>query len=137
MIALSESWYAAGLRFSCTCCGACCCGAPGVVWIEEADIGPLASALGINADELTRQYLRHEGTRLRLYEWPNGDCVLYDPEARCCRAYEARPRQCSAWPFWPSNLQSEQKWGQACMTCPGCGQGELVDLGRIRALLRP
>jgi uncharacterized protein len=133
--AVSEPWYAAGLRFACTRCGACCTGSPGVVWIDEFEIEPLARALGIAPDELAHQYLRREGLRLRLYEWPNGDCVLYDPDACSCRAYAARPSQCRTWPFWPANLQNEQKWGQACVVCPGCGQGELVELERIRAWL--
>ena len=48
-------WYAAGLRFRCRRCGACCTGAPGYVWLEPADVAAIAPSLGMEpAAVLTR-----------------------------------------------------------------------------------
>ena len=126
-------WYADGLRFACARCGACCCGAPGAVWLEEDELAPLAAALGLGAEELERSYLRRAGLRRKLYEWPSGDCVLYEPNSQSCLAYQARPRQCRSWPFWERNLSDERAWQKASAQCPGCGQGETVSAEQIRA----
>lgn len=127
----ASPWYAAGLRFECTRCGACCRGEPGVVRVADDEIRPLAAALGMSGAEVVRELLRTDGHALRLYEWPNGDCVLYDPETRGCRAYEARPSQCRRWPFWEQVLRSPEHWQRACRECPGCGRGPLVSCEEI------
>ena len=129
----ARTWYAAGLRFSCTRCGACCCGAPGAVWVDDDDMAALAVALGLGQEQFERSYVRVEGSRRKLYEWPSGDCVLYEPDSQSCLGYDARPRQCRGWPFWPRNLESEHAWQAACGLCPGCGQGELWSAEQIRA----
>lgn len=126
MSAAASPWYAAGLRFECVRCGACCTGAPGVVRVEDDEIAPLAAALGMSGDEVVRELLRCDGRALRLYEWPNGDCVLYDPGSRGCRVYQARPRQCRRWPFWERVLRTPEDWQRTSLECPGCGRGPLV-----------
>ena len=126
-------WYAAGLRFACARCGACCTGAPGVVWVDEQDVVALAAALGMSTPEFEGSYVRREGVRRKLYEWPSGDCVLYEPNSQSCLCYQARPRQCRSWPFWERNLTSEVAWRAATELCPGCAGGELVSLERIEA----
>lgn len=126
-------WYAAGLRFSCTGCGACCTGAPGYVWVNKAEIGTLAAALEIDSAEFESCCVRHVGIRRSLTELPNFDCVLFDPETRTCRAYSARPRQCRTWPFWDSNLRSPEAWAQTAKICPGIGTGKLYQLADIES----
>ena len=39
----NEPWYAEGLKFQCTGCGDCCTGAPGYVWVNQAEIDALAA----------------------------------------------------------------------------------------------
>jgi Fe-S-cluster containining protein len=130
------AWYEAGLRFSCQRCGQCCSGAPGAVWLAEGDIAALAAALGIDPEQFSRTYARRQGARWRLYEWPHGDCVFYEPASRSCRVYPARPAQCRCWPFWPGNVRSADRWQRTAASCPGCGRGELFDADRIARLSR-
>jgi hypothetical protein len=81
--------------------------------------------------DFRRKFVRREGGRLSLVEYPDGDCILLDPETRKCMAYSARPIQCRTWPFWKSNLTSERTWDDTCEECPGAGKGQLYSLDEI------
>ncbi len=127
-----KPWYEEGLRFTCTQCGNCCTGAPGYVWVNQAEIEALASIVGEpDVGAFEKKYVRRVGVRKSLVEFPNGDCVFFDSEARICTVYNARPRQCRTWPFWSSNLKNEQAWRETCEVCPGSGRGKLHDLASI------
>jgi Fe-S-cluster containining protein len=126
-----QPWYADGLRFKCTGCGDCCTGAPGYVWVNQAEIDALARRLGMAVDEFERRYVREVGVRRTLKELKNYDCVFLDPETRKCTVYEDRPRQCRTWPFWNSNLKSSEAWRQTCDVCPGSGHGKLYSIEAI------
>ena len=128
-----KPWYHKGLRFTCTECGDCCTGAPGFVWVNQAEIEGLAERVGIPLDQFEKKYVRKIGIRRSLVEFPNGDCVLLDPKTRKCTAYEARPRQCRTWPFWDSNLRTPEAWAETCAVCPGSGKGKLVPLVQIES----
>jgi Fe-S-cluster containining protein len=125
---MSKPWYHAGLRFECTQCGDCCTGAPGFVWVNQAEIEALAANVGLGVDEFERKYVRKVGIRKSLVEFPNGDCVFFDGESRKCTVYGARPRQCRTWPFWDSNLETPADWKSTCEVCPGSGKGKLYSL---------
>ena len=129
-------WYEAGLRFACTGCGACCTGAPGFVWINQAEIEALAAAMDMQVAEFESCCVRRVGIRRSLTELANYDCVLFDPETRTCRAYAARPRQCRTWPFWDSNLSSPEAWARASEFCPGIGNGKHYRLSDIESRRR-
>lgn len=118
-------WYHEGLKFTCTQCGDCCTGAPGFVWVNQAEIDAMAAKLGMETDEFERRFVRKVGIRRSLTEYPDGDCILLDPQTRKCSVYEARPRQCRTWPFWDSNLRTEADWQRTCEVCPGAGKGKL------------
>ena len=127
-----EPWYKDGLRFQCTQCGDCCTGAPGFVWVNKAEIGALAASVGQeDVEAFERMYVRKVGIRRSLREFPNGDCVLFDGDARKCTVYDARPRQCRTWPFWGSNLKTPESWRETCEACPGSGRGDLYQLDQI------
>ena len=49
-------WYHAGLQFTCSQCGDCCSGAPGYVWVNQAEIDAIAERLETTADEVERLY---------------------------------------------------------------------------------
>lgn len=131
-----EPWFKDGLRFRCSQCGDCCTGAPGHVWVNQEEIRNLASRIGVEVEEFERKYVRQVGIRKSLVEFPNGDCVFFDGEARKCTVYEARPRQCRTWPFWHSNVRSPEDWEQTCEVCPGSGKGPLVPVERILEQVR-
>jgi Fe-S-cluster containining protein len=126
-----KSWFQKGLRFECTGCGDCCTGAPGFVWVNRDEIEALANKLDISVADFEAKYVRQVGIRKSLIEYANGDCVFFDPATRKCTVYDARPRQCRTWPFWESNVRTEQAWNKTCEVCPGSGQGKLHSAAQI------
>jgi Fe-S-cluster containining protein len=128
----AEPWYKDGLRFKCTACGDCCTGAPGYVWVNQAEIDAIAGRLGMEVAAFEKKYVRKIGVRRSLVEYKNGDCVFFDNKSRKCQVYEQRPRQCRTWPFWNSNLRSPETWAETCEVCPGSGKGKLYQLEHIQ-----
>jgi Fe-S-cluster containining protein len=132
-------WYSDGLKFQCTGCGDCCTGAPGYVWINQAETEALAAETGLSVSEFERRYVRYVGVRKTLKERKNYDCVFLDSTTRKCTVYKVRPRQCRTWPFWDSNLRTPETWAATCDVSPGSGTGKLYQLEQIeeqRAVLR-
>jgi Fe-S-cluster containining protein len=58
---------------------------------------------------------------LCLKEKENYDCILWD---NGCIAYEARPTQCSTYPFWSRILSSKEMWNEEGLSCPGINKGK-------------
>lgn len=126
-------WYGDGLQFSCTMCGNCCSGPPGAVWFDEREGQAMAEAIGLKYPEFVRRYARRINGRMSLNERLTGyghDCVFLDrdskPGVALCKVYEARPSQCSTWPFWPEIIEDEQCWSDTASQtpCPGMGSGK-------------
>ncbi len=126
-----DVWYKDGLKFKCTACGKCCSGAPGFVWVNVSEVKQMAESLEMTEDEFRDEFTRKVGARTSLKEYPDGDCILLDPETRHCLAYDVRPTQCRTWPFWTSNLRSPEAWAETCEVCPGAGKGKLYGLEHI------
>jgi len=59
---------------------------------------------------------------LCLKERSNYDCILWD---NGCTAYEARPVQCSTFPFWSWILEDEEQWKTCSEDCPGINNGRV------------
>ena len=118
-------WYQSGLAFECTRCGACCTGAPGFVWVDEAMIADLAAFLGMEPTAFSKKYVRRVGDRYSLVERPGGDCIFWSKDVGCT-VYPARPVQCRTWPFWDENLASPADWkGGSGAAVPGVGRGRV------------
>jgi Fe-S-cluster containining protein len=130
-----QPWYHAGLAFACVQCGGCCTGEPGYVWVNRDEIATLAAALGLDPEQFQARYVRRVGKRRCLLELANGDCVFFDRHQNGCQVYAVRPRQCRAWPFWTSNLESPVAWSEMCRRCPGGNRGPRVPLSEIQARL--
>ena len=128
---MNEPWYKEGLRFSCTQCGSCCTGAPGVVWGDDEEISGIAAATGKTDAEVRLFHTRQVGRRVSLIERSNGDCTFFDSATNKCTIYSARPRQCRTWPFWNSNLASPESWQEVQRDCPGAGRGTFFSLEEI------
>ena len=124
-------WFENGLRFHCTQCGNCCTGAPGYVWVNQAEIKALASRLEMDVIAFEQRYVRQIGIRKSLVEYPNGDCVFFDNHSRQCGVYSDRPRQCRTWPFWSSNIHTKETWQRTCDDCPGACKGTLYRRDQI------
>src|SRR5258706_2955612 len=141
-------WYADGLAFTCTCCGNCCTGVPGFVWMSDEEITRLAEHLGLSRDETLKKYCRKIGQRVSLKEKlsPQGnyDCIFLEEtpaksgkiplRSRVSGIYAVRPLQCRTWPFWAGNLASKENWDEAAKRCPGMNEGRHYTQERIEAL---
>jgi Fe-S-cluster containining protein len=106
------------------------------VWVEDDEIARMAEVLGMQVERFEDQFVRRVGTAKSLKEYPDGDCMLLDPQQRTCLVYEARPVQCRTWPFWDSNVESEQAWQDTCQECPGAGTGQLYTFEQIEVQRR-
>lgn len=124
-------WYSDGLRFECTQCGACCSGEPGYVWVDEAEIAAMAGEMEMSVDAFETKFVRNLGYDKSLVEYPDGDCILLDPETRKCTVYQSRPIQCRTWPFWDSTIRNKKDWKETCEVCPGAGKGKLYTFEEI------
>ena len=124
-------WYHKGLRFECTQCGKCCSGEPGYVWVDKDEIQAMAAAMELSVKSFEDQFIRRVGSGKSLKEYPDGDCILLDPQQRTCLVYQARPVQCRTWPFWDSTLESKKAWKETCEECPGAGKGKLYSFDEI------
>jgi uncharacterized protein len=122
---MSHPWYQPGLRFTCTQCGDCCTGAPGFVWVDDAELAAIAEFLGEPIEEVRGLMTRETMRGRTLREKANGDCVFYE-KGKGCTIYPVRPAQCRTWPFWESNVASPETWRETCEVCPGSGRGELI-----------
>ena len=144
-------WYAAGLAFTCTQCGNCCTGGPGVVWISVEEIERLAAHLNLSPEETVEQYCRKIDGKFSLTENRNArgeyDCVFLHESPgvadggngatqprRTCTVYSARPLQCRTWPFWSENLATEAIWNRSGRRCPGINQGKKWPVNRIHEM---
>jgi Fe-S-cluster containining protein len=131
----ASPWYSGGLAFECTRCGHCCTGAPGYVWVRDAEIARLAEHLGMTREAFSRRFVRQVGPRRSLIERDNGDCVFWDRQDGCT-VYEARPEQCRTWPFWPENIESQRAWERAGRKCPGIDRGAYFSVEQIEEAAR-
>jgi Fe-S-cluster containining protein len=132
---MSEPWYKDGLHFTCTRCGNCCTGQPGLVWVSDAEVNAIAAFRGDKLDEATALYTRPFQAGRSLREKANGDCIFFEQD-QGCTIYPVRPRQCRTWPFWESNTATPEDWGETCKVCPGSGQGELIPAEEITRRIR-
>lgn len=128
-------WYADGLRFTCTQCGDCCTGAPGFVWVTDAELEAIAGHLGRPVAEVRALHSRSARGKRTLREKTNGDCVFLDGK-KGCTVYPVRPAQCRTWPFWESNVETPEDWQKTCEECPGSGKGELIPPEEISRRLK-
>jgi uncharacterized protein len=132
---MTDPWYRDGLRFRCTRCGHCCTGEPGFVWVGDADLAAIAELRGEPVEQVKALYTKKASRGLSLREKLNGDCVFWDQNTGCA-VYAARPPQCRTWPFWESNVATEEDWRQTREVCPGSGQGDLIPAEEITRRLK-
>lgn len=99
----------------------------------------MAGQLGLGVAEFLATYARQVDGQWTLNEikGPKGnDCVFlgWDEQGRSlCRLYQARPKQCRTWPFWPENLRRQDDWLRTAQRCPGMANG-LKGRGKVYSL---
>ena len=91
-----------------------CCKWPGDVRIEEDEIAPIATFLGLSESDFLNQYTRLRSNRqgLSLIEKENHECIMLDGNA--CRIHSVKPAQCDGFP----NKWNFPGWREVCEAVP-------------------
>lgn len=121
-----------GLRFACRQCGTCCNGAPGIIYVMEAEIGPIADFVDIEREVFMARCLYPFQDSYSIREDETGRCIFYEGG---CAIYPVRPLQCRTFPFWFQNLRSREAWRRVAEHCPGIGQGHRYTKEEIFSIL--
>jgi hypothetical protein len=135
----STPWYGDGLRFECLPDCHKCCLREGIIALAPARPGRpsetirAAEALGMPVAEFRLRFVKRDSANGTFMEddgkghgcplWKNG-----------CSIYEARPIQCSRYPFWPDLLKSRRAWEKEAAFCPGMDQGRLFTCDEIERI---
>jgi len=104
------------IDFECKKCGKCC-EAEGYVYLKKGEIEKIAEYLAKPAKEVKKtftEFVWFEGRVLK--QDPKGCVMLVDGR---CAIYEARPGQCSEWPYWKEVLSGDEELEYAMSYCPG------------------
>jgi hypothetical protein len=131
----TTKWWHKGIRFSCQGDGLCCKsrGEYNYVYLNADDRKRLAKHINITVTQLCKKYLsRHHG--FYYIKDPNKDCIFIKDNK--CSIYEARPIQCSTWPFWHENLNPKIWHKDVKNACPGIGKGKLHTKEEIEKVLK-
>lgn len=120
-------FYKDGLNFECQRCSFCCGHSPGFVYLSKRDLDELLKFFNIKTAEFVEKYCRwadyYYGEQvLALLEKKNYDCILWE---NGCSAYQARPVQCSTYPFWSWMIKSKEMWDECAAECPGMNKGKI------------
>ena len=126
---------AAGLRFECTMCGACCTarGEYAHVYLNADEARALADELGLGLAEFRRRYTFSDEYGWTQLRFEGESCVFLEPGTNRCTVYGARPTQCRTFPFW-RDLVVDGRWSEdARKLCEGVGRGRVVPIADIEA----
>jgi len=130
-----NKFYADGLYFGCQRCSFCCGHSPGFVYLSLRDLKALTNHLKMTVTQFVSVYCRwadyYYGEQvLALREKKNYDCILWN---QGCSCYEARPIQCSTYPFWSWMIADKETWEDCGKDCPGINnkKGKLWSLEEI------
>jgi len=126
-----QPFYAKGLRFECTGCGACCILGGGFVYPSLEDVGFAARYLNLSVTEFTKTYLELNKGEY-VFRNKGDNCIFYGENG--CSIYAARPTQCRTYPFWKANLRSKYRWKIIAEECEGIGQGKLFSFEEIETI---
>ena len=85
----------------------------------------------MSTTQFRRKYVIREHGIYRLVERDDGGCIFLGQDMKC-QVYEARPKQCRTYPFWPELLADETSWEWEGIKCPGIGKGDMIPAAEIR-----
>ncbi len=129
-----NNFYKNGIRFKCQDCGGCCLsrGQYAYVYLTAYDRKRLSDILRISTREFTASYTDNTDGYLHLKD-PDKDCMFLQ-DGRCS-VYEARPRQCRSWPFWPENMKKKVWEKEIASYCKGVGKGRMYSGEEIERII--
>ena len=70
---------------------------------------------------------------LYLPTFTDNECTFYKDTK--CEVHVNKPKPCTHYPFWPSIMESEDRWLRESEHCPGIGKGPEVSRGYISKCL--
>jgi Fe-S-cluster containining protein len=97
------------------------------VYLTEQDLERAARYLGMSPEDFEARYVYRTRRRMRLRKPPDSQCSFLVNNG--CRIHPAKPTQCRLFPFWPELVEDRRAWNHAARSCPGIGQGPLVQIG--------
>lgn len=128
------------VKFSCNGCSLCCRFKGGVVMLSKDDLSHLASWAELTEEQFMKVYCQWienaDGKEYLCLKTMHSnpetdDCIFWDASIPGCQCYEARPVQCSTYPFWTKILTDENSWNSEKKHCPGINEGERHDILEI------
>lgn len=130
-----KKFYEKGLRFTCRGSGKCCAtrGKYAYVYASFNDRKRIAALLGMSEQAFRARFTKKSDGRYHLHDGGK-DCPFF--QERRCTVYEARPRQCRTWPFWPENMDATVWEKEVLSYCPGAGTGRLYKAEEIEEILK-
>jgi Fe-S-cluster containining protein len=131
--AVRPYFFDAGIRFECRQCHQCCVGDHGTIYVTADEIASLAGHLHLSIAAFTERFLYPYKDSYSIGEHPDGRCLFFD---NGCTVYPLRPNQCRTFPFWFSNIRSEERWHAIAKACPGIGRGRLYLRDEILAIVK-
>jgi Fe-S-cluster containining protein len=102
--------------FTCTTCGACCCGFGGTI-LQTDDILRISEFLGIPEKRFIDEFCDARGRRVYPAQRPDGFCMFH--KDGLCGIHPVKPSMCRRWPFIESVLVDVQNWRSMATVCPG------------------
>jgi Fe-S-cluster containining protein len=133
---LEKFWEKKGIHFECQGSGACCKyrGSYSYVYLDLEDRRRMAKFFKLPVASFTKKYCEKDEGYFYLKN-PQADCEFLDQKK--CTIYEARPKQCRTWPFWPELLNNEKVWNEDVKTfCKGIGKGKLYTPEEIKKIAK-
>ncbi len=137
MPASKESPAAFEHRFACIPGCARCCRRPGIVELNAEDVKRLAAYLQLTTAEIEDFFLLREPTLCLRFE--RDECCPFlagNDRYAFCAIQEAKPAQCSTYPFWPGLADDRARWKREARFCPGIGKGPAVPQRLVRVEMR-
>ena len=122
------------VKFSCNNCSLCCRFKGGVVLLSKEDLCRLAKWAELTEEQFIKVYCQwlknadgKEYLCLKTLQTPKetDDCIFWDSSIPGCQCYNARPVQCSTYPFWTKILADKNSWNKEKQHCPGINEGEV------------
>mmetsp|Transcript_9770 Transcript_9770/g.14997 ORF Transcript_9770/g.14997 Transcript_9770/m.14997 type:complete len:304 (+) Transcript_9770:94-1005(+) len=126
-LGIKKPWYLEynqKLPFDCTACGKCC-QTKGNVYMSPEEIQKAAKVIEISVEDFIDEYAslildsdddnndasdkKSSSPWIQLRNNDKGSCVFLGSD-NLCKIYEARPSQCSTYPFWTSIMSSKDAW---------------------------
>ncbi|MFO8112126.1 MAG: YkgJ family cysteine cluster protein [Desulfosalsimonadaceae bacterium] len=105
--------------FECQNCGRCCCGFGGT-YVTPQNIAEIADYLGLDSEQVRKDFCAPSGKKTVLAQKPDGYCVFWDEK---CTIHPVKPRMCRAWPFIENVLRAPENWHIMADSCPGIKPG--------------